>query len=388
MKAFLLSSLVLLSVLFLNSCDQSSGSSEQAKEEPLTFSEYAYKQFEGTINGNLKVVCMITRKDTAISGSYFYENKKQPIRLSGTIDKNLQLKVEESMERITANGWDSKKTGEFAGKWENGVWKGTWKNDKNTFPFELKESSLQGSAKLGAKYVEKNYKNPKGGEAHIGYFTLSVESAGNEAAKKAINTDLENALLLQYTEEGAAPKKAASLDKIMDEFIDSYKTDMKDMEQDMEMSYGSDLDQSVEMNQNNLLCIGEMSYLFMGGAHGSSGLSFRNYDLQTGKKLTLSDIFTPNYQKTLNPIGEKYFRTQNAIPAGKKLEDEGFEFENGFALNDNFAIKPDGIFFQYNQYEIASYAAGMPSVMIPYKEIQSLIKPGSSLAEYVKSIAP
>ena len=42
-------------------------------------------------------------------------------------------------------------------------------------------------------------------------------------------------------------------------------------------------------------------------------------------------------------------------------------------LNDNFYFDKENLYFLYNQYEIAPYAAGPVLIKIPFKEIKPLL---------------
>ncbi|MBX7242661.1 MAG: RsiV family protein [Bacteroidia bacterium] len=379
---------VLVSGFFMTGCEDKQSGAESAKTAENTekaspeFPDYAYKQFEGTIDGNLPVSCIIIRNDTAINGHYFYHSKNQKITLSGVINKNNDIKMTEFVNVFTPKGWDSQKTGEFSGKWENGIFKGMWKNDKVSYPFELKESLPAGSAGLSVSTTEKTYKNKGKGGAYVSYQTLKVTSSTTEAIKNAINTDLDEALLYVYSFEKDTLVKVENLEKVMQTFIDDYKKEEKEM--DSEMTYKSVTEQFVEMNHRFILCIGQSDYIYSGGAHGGQSVTYLNYDLHSGKKITLKDIFIPDFEKSLNPVAEKYFRVQNLIPVGKSLEEEGYFWGEAFSINDNFALQPDGILFQYNQYEIAAYSMGSPHVFIPYTAVKPFVRPGCVLEEYIK----
>ena len=80
------------------------------------------------------------------------------------------------------------------------------------------------------------------------------------------------------------------------------------------------------------------------------------------------------------------FRKQNEIADSSTLADAGYfifgdgdNFEDGpnygkFHFNNNMAITKDGIQFLYNAYEMAPYAAGRPSITLPYAMLQPYLK--------------
>ncbi len=392
--------IVLLLFFCFLACGTSSSSQPQksqeskAKESAIEFPLYAYKSFLGTINGNLNISCFLTRKDTALWGYYYYHSQTKPIFLQGNINSQNEMEVKEYVKAMGKDGPVLKETGSFKGKWENGTWKGTWKNAQKQFPFELKESTPPGSVALSADFKEKTYTEPNAGSCHVSFFVLKVEKCENESAKTMINEDLYKQWATTET-EGTSSHPPKTLDEAIDRHIKDCKTEIKNMEEEiknneyMGMSMTSEFEQgfSVAMNEYNILAIEGFTYFYAGGAHGGGNLTSHNYDLRTGKKLAMKDIFNAGYEKQLNSIGEKYFRIQNNLSPQESLTDAGYYFEEGFALNDNFGIKLDGIHFQYNQYEVAAYAVGTPSVIIPYSEIKALIRKDCVLYGLMEKIA-
>ncbi len=125
-------------------------------------------------------------------------------------------------------------------------------------------------------------------------------------------------------------------------------------------------------------------YQYSGGAHGGSWVYYNNYDLKKQTKLVLSDVMVKNYQKTLLSVGEKLFRKLKGLSPGQGLEDE-FWFENNkFHFNDNFLFTPEGLIFYYNEYEIACYACGTTELLIPWKEIKTLVQKNGLLGKFSK----
>jgi hypothetical protein len=114
-----------------------------------------------------------------------------------------------------------------------------------------------------------------------------------------------------------------------------------------------------------------------GGAHPVVESFFINWDRINDKTVALDDIFVKSYWPKLNRIAEKIFKKDYG-----PLED--YRFGNTFALNDNFIIKPEGLEFLYNEYEIASYMQGIQSILIPYSKIKSLLRPNTVVSQYIK----
>jgi len=114
---------------------------------------------------------------------------------------------------------------------------------------------------------------------------------------------------------------------------------------------------------------------YMGGAHGYSHTEFRNYDLKTGQRVILSDLFKPGFEKALNQEAEKAFRAQKGLGRWESLEKAGYEFkQNKFAVNNNVLMTPKGLTFYFNDYEIAPYVMGPTQVSVNYAPLSNWIK--------------
>ncbi len=136
---------------------------------------------------------------------------------------------------------------------------------------------------------------------------------------------------------------------------------------------------NVITNTNNVLCVqlNFDTYSF-GAAHPFAFSHFLNFNLGTGKTITLDELLQPGYRSRLNEIGQKNFIHQNG--------EDGWNFsqENGFQLSDDFAITEKGLLFSYNPYDIGPYVMGAPDVLIKYEEISSLIRKDGLLKKFAK----
>ncbi|GJQ31945.1 MAG: hypothetical protein HBSAPP04_07840 [Ignavibacteriaceae bacterium] len=125
-------------------------------------------------------------------------------------------------------------------------------------------------------------------------------------------------------------------------------------------------------------------YQYLGGAHGGSWVYYNNYDLKKQKKLKLTDVMVKNYQKTLLGIGEKIFRGLKGLTPDQSLEGEFWFDNNKFHFNNNFLFTKEGLVFYYNEYEISCYACGTTELLIPWKDIKTLVKKDGPLGHLTK----
>jgi hypothetical protein len=119
---------------------------------------------------------------------------------------------------------------------------------------------------------------------------------------------------------------------------------------------------------------------YWGGAHPYYATFYCIFDLGLGNRLLVSDLLIPGWEGELTRIGERKFREVTRIPDGKSVTEAGFDFpDSTFQLNSNFGIDSTGLFFYYNSYEIAGWAAGPSKVTLLWGEILHLIPPDTPL---------
>ncbi|WP_165438725.1 DUF3298 and DUF4163 domain-containing protein [Albibacterium indicum] len=121
---------------------------------------------------------------------------------------------------------------------------------------------------------------------------------------------------------------------------------------------------------------------FTGGAHGSYGVLFTNYDLQDKREINLNEIIADGKMDSLTQIAETVFLENEKKARGEEAPISSFFFEdNKFTLNDNFLLKKDSLLFLYNIYEIKPYSDGITELAIPYTQIENLLTPKAK--EYI-----
>ena len=200
--------------------------------------------------------------------------------------------------------------------------------------------------------------------------------AANAAVLDSLNQEVQEYLLTPLLNEG----EADTPERVIELFFQEFQQLLEDMP-DYATQWTAERHVKVETDTLGILCLSFSEYAYTGGAHGISQLQFGNYDLRTGKRLALTDILNDGFHSWLNTVGEKKFRGLKQLKAEESLEQAGYIFDDAnFSLNDNFAVRPQGLLFYFNSYEIASYAEGTTELLIPYSEIKELIRPDGVLA--------
>ncbi|NLV86233.1 MAG: DUF3298 and DUF4163 domain-containing protein [Clostridiales bacterium] len=135
-------------------------------------------------------------------------------------------------------------------------------------------------------------------------------------------------------------------------------------------SYETVLNYETAYNQNCHLSLYRDQYEFTGGAHGSTIRASDTWNLSTGKRLCLSQLFSCGKDYKAFLIAK--IREQ----ADKNMEqDPSIYFEEYKTLicdnfnENNFHLSPRGLSIYYQQYEIAPYATGIVTFTIPYRKL-------------------
>lgn len=140
--------------------------------------------------------------------------------------------------------------------------------------------------------------------------------------------------------------------------------------------FGSNLEEEITIEKiyenDTLLTLSVGHYLFLNGAHGSYHYEGATFNKKTGHKYDY-DLLSLYDQKTLHRLCFDGLKQYFELKTDEELIAQLQEF---YFTDDNFSetlplpqkppyVTEKGIEFCYQQYEIACYAAGLPSFTIP-----------------------
>ena len=116
-------------------------------------------------------------------------------------------------------------------------------------------------------------------------------------------------------------------------------------------------------------------YVYSGGAHGGTTLSGGVFRKPDGRRFGW-DMFKPQSTDKLRGMIKEglkrdYFKVENDEEFYAMLLAENARYDFPLPATDPVCM-PDGVQFIYQQYEIAPYAAGIPSCTLPYDSLQGL----------------
>ena len=141
-------------------------------------------------------------------------------------------------------------------------------------------------------------------------------------------------------------------------------------------SFDYELKKVRETDRYLVFSLQDISY--MGGAHGSvGGAGFPTFDRQDGHQVV--PVLRPDCTEDIQPLLlrglREYFREAGVeLESGELMEMLTLP-EEGLVPLPTWEPYPaeDGLVFLYQQYEIAPYASGMPSFVLPFDEVKEFL---------------
>lgn len=176
-------------------------------------------------------------------------------------------------------------------------------------------------------------------QANVAYFFQIEEFKGS--ASEGISASL-NDIFVNYLPETTAPQGGA-------------------------YEISAEADASVV---DSLLCYVITRAGYTGGAHGMYGTECYTYSLNDGFELSLADLFDESELQRLDELIHEKIASQYNAPTDEALTEAGF-FPEYIAPTENFLLRPDGITFYYNPYDIGCYALGAVEVNVSWDELNA-----------------
>lgn len=160
------------------------------------------------------------------------------------------------------------------------------------------------------------------------------------------------------------------------------------------MDWEASVDDTVELDEPELISVLHTAWEYTGGAHGNTVLTGLNFTRIDGQcvQLRLTDLLDVDKVHTL-------LRLRHMIAAD--LKHQGATAMNQYTpgdLNDpanageppltpddiqQFTLIPDGLRFHFSPYAVGSYAEGSYTVTLPWDKVRELLKPGTALTRWL-----
>jgi hypothetical protein len=206
---------------------------------------------------------------------------------------------------------------------------------------------------------------------------------------KEANRKLRYTITAKYPQALAAKSEPlvqlnVALKSLITEQINGFKKDFQPPEERM-TTMGSTFDSgyTVELATADLVSINfGISTYFEGAAHPNYNAVTFNYWFETGKALSLADLFKTdaNYLGVISSYSIKALRRR----LGPEIDNDWIQKGAG-AEADNYKswnITRRGLKITFDPYQVASYAQGPQEVVIPYAALKGVIDPNGPLAKF------
>lgn len=184
-----------------------------------------------------------------------------------------------------------------------------------------------------------------------------------------INSNIISQLLSTNDEE----MNYKSFDEIADSLFADYQSVQKDFS-DYRTAWF--IHKSIELISivHNYISLKNEVIIYTGGANNYYNVELSIFDLNSGKKQSLTQFVKKDRMAEFLKISENQFRKIKNIKENQTIEETGFWFENDkFYLPENFSISDSGFVFFYNLYEIAPRSEGFTELFIPKEELKDII---------------
>lgn len=196
-------------------------------------------------------------------------------------------------------------------------------------------------------------------------------AAGSVEACKNINDTIDfqvrfSLALFAVTKE-EVPK---DLEGVAEQLFTEYKETLKN-QPNYQIPWRAETKGKILFQSPKVVAVQLDNYAYSGGAHPNTHTSLFNFDNSTGQRINIDDLVTD--RKELERIAESAFRKTHKIQASESIKTSGFFWGSPFRLPDNFAVLEKGLYFFYNAYEVAAYAAGSTDFTVPYQELEQIL---------------
>ena len=206
------------------------------------------------------------------------------------------------------------------------------------------------------------------------YFLIRypVLSARNNDAKTQKMADQLNSFIQN---SGGLQTQMFPFEEQASTFIADWQAHYQSQE-DMKLPWFRELEISILGISKDHISLMESQFQFHGGAHPNTEIKMNSFNTVSGEQIFLKDLFKAKDMQRIARLCEESFRKNQGLPAGHSLSSMGFDFPGGkFYIPENFAITEFGLLLFFNQYEIAAYAAGWTSFLVPYSKLKPYLKP-------------
>lgn len=209
---------------------------------------------------------------------------------------------------------------------------------------------------------------------------LKLESATSKAGH--IGELINETVIKKFLDPHGEKDMKIAAEKFISTYTDNYKKTMQplynqdrnDASKRFWYEYHYILEATTQKGTDNTITYLTTIDYYEGGAHGINQQQILNFDSRTGLLLTLKDIFVSGYEQPLKDLLLKALLSKTGCKNIRALRAQGYLSSMDIFPTENFILGSETITFIYNPSEIAPYAMGSTQLIIPYSDLDKLIK--------------
>ncbi|MBO9199443.1 MULTISPECIES: RsiV family protein [Niastella] len=319
-----------------------------------------YYCFTGTID-KYPVTFYLFRNNNQFSGSYYYNSTEESIAVSGQMDKSGFLTLSHSDN-------EGNNTETLSGNFKDSSFSGTWSYKGKLLSFRV--ALRKDNNGLAFDYIythgEKKLAKEEFGRTELAYSASTIWPAAS--ATHPATSLIKEAIFDAF---GVKPG-SEEIGKVLIRLKNAQLNPVR--KEDEGINYDQSQTVQIEYLSDKLLTISDFGYFDGGGAHGMYATIYTCIDLVHNRKLTINDVLdSAACHNQLQTLLEKKFRTVYKVKKEEKLSE--YLLEDTISLTKNISLTSKGIRFNYNPYQIGSYAMGEIQLYLPFKELDACLKP-------------
>ena len=346
-----------------------------------------YRAYDGTINGRIPIRVFLCREEDRWEGSYFYKDRRMPLGLfdevgvDETRDPQGQGKVVlREGPMIGAEGT----TGRWEGVFDDEArsFEGTWHSPDGmtAFPIELRESSANDSLPAVFYRFSSSWTLARGSiETRKEYSAVVIQFEGEDEPVRRINATIRDAAANSF-DSTDLPEPEPVIRRDGNPFAAlelAIRATPIDPEHLVPGLSGSDIQELVIQpvhNEGGYVTVRLYSRYYQGGAHSNYTDHHLTFETATGRLLDLRrDILNPGYEEPLARAAEVQLRQTLGLEPGASLSAGPLDVDE-IELNENWFLTVGGIGFSHDPYEVASFAVGFVSYVLPWEDLRPWLR--------------
>lgn len=113
---------------------------------------------------------------------------------------------------------------------------------------------------------------------------------------------------------------------------------------------------------------------FTGAAHGVGATQFLNWDNARKALIPLEQVLTPGSQAQFDAALQRAHAQWLARQPDVQADPDTWNRLWPFQASDNYAFTDQGVVVKYDTYELAPYSYGQPELLIPYSELEGVLR--------------